>query len=181
MISHTYSTTGVILRRRNFGEADRLLTIYTQRLGKLTAIAKGVRKLTSRKKAAIELFTHAKLFFAKGKNLDILTQADIIDGFQPLRSSLHRASLAYQVAETLDRLTRDGQDHPQVFHLLLDTLKKLSLPATDLHQAIFNYQVNLLKLLGFGLPTPVTSSNLTHHIESIIDKEIQSPKILSSS
>lgn len=173
----TYTTPGIILKRRNFGEADRLLTIYTPRFGKLTCIAKGVRKLTSRKKASLELFTHAKLFLAKGKNLDLVTEAETINSFPQLRRHLRRTTTAYQVVEVLDRLTRDGQTHLGVFELLIATLHQLTITVNP-QTIILNYQIQLLKFLGFGLPQLITPQTLTSHIETIIDRPLRTKAIL---
>jgi len=77
----SYKTEGIVLKRINYGEADRILTIYTKRHGKIRAIAKGVRKLTSRKAGSLELFNNVVLFLVKGKNLDIITEAQTVDLF----------------------------------------------------------------------------------------------------
>ncbi len=90
-----YRTEAVVLKRSDFGEADRLLTLYTPRLGKCRVLAKGVRRLTSRKAGHLELFTHAQLLVAKARSLDIVTQAETIDAYANLRKDLLRASRAY--------------------------------------------------------------------------------------
>ncbi len=71
-----YQTDGIILHRTDFGEADRLLTVFTPRLGRLRLLAKGARKLTSRKAGHIELFTYVHLLVARGRNLDIVSQVE---------------------------------------------------------------------------------------------------------
>jgi DNA repair protein RecO (recombination protein O) len=114
-----YRTEAIILRRQVFGEADRLLTLYTPGLGKIRVLAKGVRKPTSRKAGHVELFTHATLLIAKGKSLDIVTQADTIDAFMPLRNDLARASCAYYLAELVDKSTEEGEENRRLFDLLL--------------------------------------------------------------
>ena len=79
---HSFKTEGIILKRMNYGEADRILTIYTLHHGKIRAMAKGVRKLQSRKAGSLELFNHSVLFLIKGKNLDLVTEAQTIDLFK---------------------------------------------------------------------------------------------------
>src|ERR687885_415233 len=93
MRSHVYRTEAIILRRSDFGEADRILTLYTPRYGKRRAIAKGVRKTTSRLAGHVELFTRVQLRLAEGRNLDIVTQAQIIAPYRALREDLERISL----------------------------------------------------------------------------------------
>ena len=77
--------SAVILRHSNYGEADRLLWLFTRERGKLRAIAKGVRKMRSRKAGHLEPFTHASLQLAKGRDLWIVTQAETIEAFLSIR------------------------------------------------------------------------------------------------
>ena len=93
-----YRTEAIILRRQDFGEADRLLTLYTPGLGKRRVLAKGVRKPTSRKAGHVELFTHSRLLIAKGKSLDIVTQAETTNSFLQVWGELARVSCADYVA-----------------------------------------------------------------------------------
>ena len=90
----TYRTEAIVLKRTDFGEADRLLTLFSKDLGKISAIAKGARKPQSRKTGHVELFMRSKFFIAKGRNLDIITQAEMVDPHAPLREDLLRVSLA---------------------------------------------------------------------------------------
>jgi len=85
-----YRTSAIVLKRQDFGEADRILTLFTPERGKLRVIAKGVRKTTSRKSGHVELFTYSNLLIAKGRNLDIVTQAEMIRPFLGLRQELPR-------------------------------------------------------------------------------------------
>src|SRR6266508_2247180 len=107
MRDRIYRTEAVIIRRSDFGEADRLLTLITP-LGKRRVVAKGARKTTSRLAGHIELFTHASLLLAVGRNLDIITQSMILHGFDQLRGDLRRIGAAYYAAELIDRLTEEA-------------------------------------------------------------------------
>ena len=73
----TYRTEAIVLRRKDIGEADRILTLFTPGAGKVRAVAKGIRKPRSRKAGHLELFTCAKLLLAVGRDLDIITQAEV--------------------------------------------------------------------------------------------------------
>src|SRR5687768_2124065 len=92
-----YRTEAVILRRSDFGEADRLLTLFTARYGKRRVIAKGARKTTSRRAGHIELFNRVELQLATGRNLDIVTDAQIVDPYKQLHEDLPRLSHAYYI------------------------------------------------------------------------------------
>jgi DNA repair protein RecO (recombination protein O) len=143
-----YRTEAIILRRHDLGEADRLLTLYTPEKGKLRAIAKGVRKPTSRKSGHLELFSHSSLLVAKGRNLDVITQAETIHGYRALREDLDRLTQAHYVAELLDQLTTEGQENKLAFELLVATLQRLC-ETHDLYLTTRIYELRLLALEGF--------------------------------
>jgi DNA repair protein RecO (recombination protein O) len=143
-----YCAEAVVLKRTDFGEADRLLTLYTPHLGKHRAIAKGVRKLISRKAGHVELFTHTQLLLAKGRSLDIVSQAETIAAFPLLRTDLVRTSRAYYVAELLDRFSEEGIENHPLFELLVKVLTWLdSQPSLDL--AVRFFELRLLDLVGY--------------------------------
>ena len=117
MRERLYRVQAIVLKRTDYGEADRLLTLFTPDLGKMRAIAKGVRKPSSRKSGHVELFTHSALLLAKGRHLDIVTQADTIDAFMPLRENLERVGYAYYLAELVDRFSEEGTENRALFDL----------------------------------------------------------------
>ena len=143
-----YRTEAIVLKRSNFGEADRLLTLYTPKLGKIRAIAKGVRKPTSRKSGHVELFTHSQLLIAKGRNLDIVTQAETVHAFRSLREDLLRTTYAYYAAELLDLFVEEGIENRPLFDLLLAMLGWLG-DASDLALTTRFFELRLLSLLGY--------------------------------
>jgi DNA repair protein RecO (recombination protein O) len=143
-----YRTEAIILRRQDFGEADRILTLYTPGLGKSRVLAKGVRKLTSRKAGHVELFTHSRLLVAKGKSLDIVTQAETINPFVALRGDLARASCAYYVAELVDRFTEEGEENSRLFGTLLNALLWLG-TAEDTALVLRCFELRLLDFVGY--------------------------------
>lgn len=143
-----YRTEALILRRSDFGEADRLLTLFTPRFGKRRVIAKGARKTTSRRAGHVELFNRAELQLATGRNLDIVTDAQIVDPYKQLHEELKRLSYAYYVAELLDKLTVDDEENRPVYDLLIATFDALnSTAALDLAARYF--ELHLLNLLGY--------------------------------
>ncbi len=145
-----YNTNAIILRRRDFGEADRLLTVFTPQRGKLRLLAKGARKTKSRKAGHIELFTHAALQVARGRNLDILTQADTIEAYRSLRQDLDKISRAYYVVELVDRFTEEEDPAQPLFQLLADTLSRLNAAETRQQYLVLRFfELHLLGLTGF--------------------------------
>jgi DNA repair protein RecO (recombination protein O) len=146
--THTYRTQAIVLGHFEFGEADRILKLFTLERGKMSAIAKGVRKINSRKAGHLEPFTHVNLFLARGRNLDIITQAEALNTFSGLREDLRRMALASYVVEVLDRFTYEEGPNPGLFRVLLQTLNRLE-TQPNVETVIRYYEMRLLDLLGF--------------------------------
>ena len=147
MRDRVYRTEAIILRRSDFGEADRLLLLATPG-GKRRVVAKGVRKTTSRLAGHIELFTHSSLLLAIGRNLDIVTQSQVLDGYPQLRNELPRLSCAYYAAELYDKFTEEEEENRPLFQLLVDILGLIDATSSpDL--ALRAYELRLLQINGY--------------------------------
>jgi DNA repair protein RecO (recombination protein O) len=145
---HTLLVEAVVLRHSNWGEADRLLVLYTREQGKLRSIAKGARRVRSRKAGHLEPFTCAKLMLARGRDLWIVTQAETVDAYLPLREDLIRTGHAAYVAELIDRFTYEEGENRQLYALLVDTLHRLT-GEEDVFAAVRYFEIHLLDLLGY--------------------------------
>ncbi len=143
-----YRVSAIVLKRREQGEADRLLTVMTRDRGKLTLLAKGVRKPASRKAGHIEPFTYVELLVAKGKSLDLVTQAETLEAHRALREDLWRSSWAYYVVELADAFTQDEDPNALFFDLVLETLGRLN-AGVDPALAVRYYELHLLSLVGY--------------------------------
>lgn len=143
-----YRTEAVVLRRHDLGETDRILTLYTRDYGKIRAVAKGIRKPTSRKAGHLELFTQADVLIARGRSLDIITQAEMIDAFRPVRGDLIRATYAAHFAELLDAFTGEADASPPLYVLLVSGLTWLGV-TDDLRRAARTYELRLLDEAGY--------------------------------
>src|SRR5512137_2502834 len=99
----SFRVEAVVLRHSDWGEADRLLTLYTRERGKVRALAKGARRIRSRKAGHLEPFTRVTLQLAKGRDLLIVSQADTLDAYLPLGANLVKTGLASYIVELLDR------------------------------------------------------------------------------
>lgn len=145
-----YRSEAIVLKRRDYGEADRLLTVFTPNHGKLVLLGKGVRKTQSRKAGHVELFTLSTLLIAKGRTWDLVTQAETVEPFLPLRENLLRTSYAYYVAELLDGFTQEHDAHPPMFALLRDTLERLAASKEQALPLVARfYDLHLLALAGY--------------------------------
>lgn len=143
-----FRTEGVILAHKNFGEADRILTIYTKDFGKVSCIAKGVRRPKSRKGGHVELGNWCKVFIARGKNLDLLTEVELKKAFGIENFSQEKANKIYHLLELTNQLTAEKQKNPGVFILLVNFLKKIS-KDEDFNLISVSFKVKLLSILGF--------------------------------
>jgi DNA repair protein RecO (recombination protein O) len=145
----SFRVTAIVLRHADWGEADRLLTLFTRETGKLRAVAKGARKARSRKAGHLEPFTHVRLQLAKGRDLPIVTQADTVDAYIPIRDDLIKTGYAAYAAELLDRFTYEDETESSIpFRLLTETLGRIS-QERDAWLAVRYYEMRLLDYLGF--------------------------------
>lgn len=138
----------VVLRHADWGEADRLLTLYSRELGKIRAVAKGARKLRSRKAGHLQPFTRVVLMLARGRDMWIVTQAESVDAYLPLRENLVLTGYAAYVMELLDRFTYEEGENRALYSLLVDTLGRLS-AGRDIFLTVRYYEIRLLDFLGF--------------------------------
>jgi DNA repair protein RecO (recombination protein O) len=145
----SFRAEAVVLRHSDWGEADRLLTLYTRQQGKTRALAKGARKVTSRKAGHVEPFTHVTLQLARGRDLFIVTQAETIDAYLPIREDLVLTGYASYILELLDRFTyEDETENPALFRLLTESLSRLA-SKSDPWLVLRYYEMRLLDFLGF--------------------------------
>ncbi len=140
---------GVVLRRRDQGEADRVLTVFTPDQGKLNLIAKGIRKTTSRKAGHLELFTHVSMLVAQARTWDIVTEATAVESFRHLRTDLGLISRASYVAELLDVFGEASDDSHHLWDLLLLALRELDEAEADPDLLMRWFELHLLSLTGF--------------------------------
>ncbi len=143
-----YRVEGIILARRDWGEADRLITLLTPNKGKLRVIAPGARKPSSRKSGHLELFTRGRFVMARGRTFDKLTQAETHDYFPELREGLERVSAAYLLVELVDRFLEEHDENPLLYDLLLDTLAWLDQGESPALVLRF-FEVKMLGYVGF--------------------------------
>lgn len=143
----TYRTEAVILRRTDFGEADRLLTLYSRDFGKIRAIAKGVRKPQARKTGHVELYMRTNFLIAKGKSIDIITQAEMIEAYPGLRQDLVRTTYAAYAAELIDSLTAEEDSDQNKYDLLSSALGWMA-EEEDLLLVARYFELRLLSYAG---------------------------------
>lgn len=174
-----YNVLGIVIKRRNVGEADRILTVFSQKNGKMQLRAPGVRKLTSRRASHIELCNLSTFTLYKGRSLPIVTEAQTIHDFSKLKEDLTKIGFAYHLCELIDGLCPENQENFAVFVLLKETLTRLA-NGGDIVSVIHEFEIELLTLLGFW-PKNRSSQHVNTHrfIENILERRLRSKVILS--
>ncbi len=144
-------TPAITLKSRKWGEADRIVTFYTLRYGKVRGAARGARRMKSRFGSALEPFVHAdlNLFEKPNDTMHRVSQADIKDSFSGLREDLALMAAAGRLANLVGALTADGDPSPRLFETLLEGLRTLHEKWQEPGLAALLFQIKLLALAGF--------------------------------
>lgn len=179
MLPRSYKTEGIVLKRKNVSEADKIITLYTKDFGRLQVKAVGVRKITSRRAAAIEPFNLIKLTLHKGRGMPILTEVETLDVFQSLKEDLQKVGFAYHLCELVDGLCPENVENEHIFSMLKDIFSKLS-KEKEIFLLINRFEVELLILLGYW-PKNKPSERLDTQflIETLLEKKLKTKRMLS--
>ena len=121
----SYKAKAISWKTAPFAEADKLVTLFTREYGKIRAIAKSARKIPSRLAGRVEPLTYAEYFVAKGRSLDIISQVEVFESFQPVREGEKTLPAALYMLKLVNSGTVDGQKNSELFDLLLDSLLRL--------------------------------------------------------
>ncbi len=125
-MSGLYRDSGVVLRHYQLGEADRIVVLLTAENGKVRAVAKGVRRTMSKFGARLEPLSHVRLLLYRGRELDIVSQAESVEPLGPLLADLDRASQGMAVLEAVDQLALEREPNPQLYRMLVGVLRTIA-------------------------------------------------------
>ncbi|EHR50104.1 DNA repair protein RecO [Saccharomonospora marina XMU15] len=147
-----YRDTGVVLRVHKLGEADRIITLLTRRHGKVRAVAKGVRRTTSRFGARLEPFGHVDVQFYTGRTLDVITQVETVDAFAlPIVGDYQRYTAASAITETADRLTaEEGEPVLKLYLLVTGALRALACGQRDASLVLDAFFLRAMSFAGWA-------------------------------
>lgn len=175
----SFTDEGLVLKRFNYADSDRMLTLFTRDHGKISATAKGIRRLTSRKAPHLELFTHSRLYIISA-NFPLVTEASTLANFSNLKLDLTLTRSGFHLLEVLDKLLPEAEPLPRIFNSAIDTLNALNnLTAKTLdhrHLYLSQFYKHLLTYLGFGLPNKTTPTSLYAYLETVLDQKLTSAK-----
>jgi len=175
MKPHSYSGEGIVLGRKNYGEADRILSVYSKDHGRIALIAKGIRRPKSKKRGHLEVFSLVKFQANSGHGIDMITEVDIADDFKEIRKSLPKVSLAYYFMEVIGKITHESEKNEELFDLILENLNKLK-TETKLKEMRLDFILKLLTTMGYW-PYGQKLSNPDEALEEVIERQIYSERV----
>ena len=140
-MSELYRDTGVVLRTYKLRESDRIVVFHTAENGKVRAVAKGVRKTKSKFGARLEPMSHVRLLLYRGRELDIVSQAEAVEPLSPMLSSLDRASQGLAAVEAVDQLSLEREPNPQLYRMLVGVLRTIATSPSPLNVAAFYWKL----------------------------------------
>lgn len=175
MIPRNYSSEGIVLSRKNYSEADRILVLFTEDFGKVTLIAKGVRKPKSRKRGSLEVFSALKFSAAKGRTFDILTETEVVSLYLNIRRDLRKIAVAYSFLETIERTTGVGEKNSRIYKILKGYLTELE-NSNKLKKLRQDFIYDILVTLGFW-PIGRKMSDPDNILEEVIEGRMSSVRV----
>jgi DNA repair protein RecO (recombination protein O) len=143
-------TKAIILKSADSNEVDRLLTVYSEKLGKVNISARGVKKLESKLRCSIETITHTQMILVEGKNFLILKDSVILDQFLKIKKNPEKIKIAQKLAELIDEAIIGEEKDENIWKLALFTLRSIEEDKISIKSAIADFQRNLIKFLGYN-------------------------------
>lgn len=173
---------GLVIKRANYGEADKLVTLFTRETGKLTFMAKGVRRVKSRRSAHLELFNLVEVQAHQTKAFSIITEARSINCFPQIKSSLGQSVYLFYLAEMLDKIMPEGQPFEKAFVLITDAISQMELVSKTggetIEKAVKELCFQVLWQLGYLPAGTFSEEGLTQFLEKIVERPIRSKNFL---
>lgn len=173
-----YKLEAIVLKRRNIGEADRLITLFSKERGKITATAKGIRRITSKRAPYLEVFSRIDVMLHKGQKYDTITEVSSLETFSTLRKHLPRVSMAYILCELIDILLPEHQEHRDVYAQMLEVFNRLEL-SNPTNTTFTVFATKLLISLGFLSDVkPIAEEELIPYIEQLTERKLKTKKLV---
>lgn len=149
-----YRTKSFVFKKNDRNETDRVFTVFAQDFGRLEIVAKAIRKITSKLKGGIDIFSLSEIEFIQGKNSKTLTDASLIDKHSKVILSPDKLEIARQISEVLDNAIKGQDKDEEVFNLLEETFLRLDsneseIGAWKLEVVYYYFLWNLFSALGY--------------------------------
>lgn len=176
----SYKAEGFVLKRKNYGEADRIITLFTKYHGKLIVLAKGIRKITSKKSPHLEVFNKVSLYIASGKSFSIVTEAYTIQTYSTLKTNLSVVANAYHLVELVDKLCGEKEVHPTIFYLLERSFEELDKNPELAHAISEQFSLSFLREMGYLEGGKImTGDILESYLRGILERNLSSSSLLT--
>lgn len=174
---------GIVLRRSDFGEADKIVTIMSKEKGKVRLLAKGVRKIKSRRAPHLELFNQVDVSVHSGKTWNIITEANTIQDFSEIKANLELTAFGFYLAEVLDRLLPEEEPHEKVYFSYIGALRELCELKKETgnkkaESIIKEFVIQLLWELGFLPRGEFPKEGVTNFVEEVIERRVKSKEFI---
>src|SRR3989338_9061884 len=162
----TYKTRAICLKNTPLGEADKLVTLFTYRHGKIRAKAPGAARVPSRLGGVVQTFTYGDFLLAKGRTIDIIAQCEVRETFQPIRENPKFLKSGFYFIKLADLATVEGQPNPELFKLLLKYLAILLFPKLDISSDRIekNFEIELMKVEVIYKEKVLPKLHLSEHL-----------------
>lgn len=164
-----YRTKAVCLKNIPFGEADKLVTLFSQRKGKIKAIAKGARRIPSRFGGRVETFTYGDYFIVAGRNLDLISECEVIETFQKIRENPKTLQTALYFLRLVDSAAMEEEANLPLFNLFLKFLVRLK-NQENLEGIIKDFEEKFAKIEGIYREKVPSDISISRHLEEDIRK-----------
>ena len=138
---------GIVIRTNDYGETNKIVTIYTRELGKVGVMARGAKKPNSRLTSSTQLFTYGYFLFQKSSGLGGLQQGETISSMRGIREDIFLTAYASYAAELLDKSTEQNEPNPFLFELFNQTLQLLN-EGVDPDVLLYIFEMKIVNVLG---------------------------------
>jgi len=174
-VSNKLASSAIVLSKHYYADADAIVTLFTSDYGKLSAVAKGIKKPSSRKRGNLESASLIRFSAVQTKNLPILTEVESLNNFMDIRSDLSKMSLAYYLLELVNKTSMDEEENNELFNLLKQYLEELNTGRASQKRRL-RYAKKILSVQGFW-DNDKDLADLDTAIESLIERKINSVRI----
>ena len=172
---------GIIIKRLNLFESDKIITVLSPSEGKVQFKAKNVRKITSHRISHMELLNLASFSVYKSNinSLPLAIEVNSVKTYSNIKSNLIKSNLSYHICEIVDSLLPMGSDNKNIFYLLEGVLDNLEKASDNFYSLIHDFEMKLLSDLGFSSPNlNLKGAKASLFIENIIEKKLKSREII---
>ena len=179
--SRLFTAEAIVIKRKNVGEGDRMVTLFTRQHGKVRVLARGVRKVSSKRAPHIEVFNHIIATIHKSRSMDTLTEVSPVASYEAIRRDLARVGAAYYLCELSDGLLPIEQPHEDVFSLLVEAFSALSTVKRERFVVLrARFAAALLTRLGYmAAGKKFKDNDIDAYVEELLERRLKTTRLAS--